>query len=140
MSRTQEMVFTLHGDYIRCPGGEAWTSSLIELLGLFRVPGQAVRSPLSRLSRKGWLMSRKASRYSFYSQTHKYIKLLEEGVRRIFQPRHDPYGGRWHLLTYSIHEAKRHLQRMLCRRLLWLSFASRSFPKLDRLQHSAPDA
>ena len=118
------MIFTLYGDYIRHRGGEAWTGSLIELLGLFGLSGQAVRSTLSRMSQKGWLKNRKVSRYSFYSQTPKFLNLLEEGAQRIFQPRYDPWDGRWHLLTYSIPESKRHLRRRLRRRLLWLGFGA----------------
>jgi len=118
------MIFTLYGDYIRHRGGEAWTGSLIELLGLFSLSGQAVRSTLSRMSQKGWLKSRRVGRYSFYFQTPKFLKLLEEGAQRIFQPRSDPWDGRWHLLTYSIPESKRHLRRGLRRRLLWLGFGS----------------
>jgi len=44
MSDSQEMIFTLYGDYIRHQGGEAWTGSLIELMGLFGLSSQAVRS------------------------------------------------------------------------------------------------
>lgn len=124
MSHTQDMVFTLYGDYIRHRGGEAWTGSLIELLGLFGVSGQAVRSTLSRMSRKGWLESRRVGRYSLYSQTPRFLQLLEEGARRIFQPRHDPWDGCWYLLTYSIPESKRHLRRRLRKRLLWLGFGA----------------
>jgi phenylacetic acid degradation operon negative regulatory protein len=76
------------------------------------------------MSRKGWLESRRIGRHSFYSQTPKCLQLLEEGARRIFQPRHDPWDGRWHLLTYSIPESKRHLRRRLRRRLIWLGFGS----------------
>jgi phenylacetic acid degradation operon negative regulatory protein len=118
------MVFTLYGDYIRHRGGEAWTGSLIELLGLFDLSGQAVRSTLSRMSQKGWLKSRKAGRYSFYSLTPKCLELLAEGAQRIFQPRRDPWDGRWYLLTYSIPESKRHLRRRLRQRLLWLGFGA----------------
>jgi phenylacetic acid degradation operon negative regulatory protein len=118
------MIFTLYGDYIRHRGGEAWTGSLIELLGLFGLSGQAVRSALSRMSQKGWLESRRVGRYSFYSQTPKLLKLLEEGAQRIFRPRCDPWDGRWHLLTYSIPESKRHLRRRLRQRLLWLGFGA----------------
>jgi phenylacetic acid degradation operon negative regulatory protein len=118
------MVFTLYGDYIRHRGGEAWTGSLIELLGLLGLSGQAVRSTLSRMSHKGWLQSRRAGRYSFYSLTPKCLKLLEEGARRIFQPRHDPWDGWWHLLSYSIPESRRHLRRRLRQRLLWLGFGA----------------
>jgi phenylacetic acid degradation operon negative regulatory protein len=113
MSQSQELVFTLYGDYIRHRGGEAWTGSLIEFLGFFGISGQAVRSTLSRMARKGWLKSRRTSRYSFYSLTPKCIELLEEGAQRIYQPRSDPWDGRWHLLTYSVPESKRHLRRKL---------------------------
>jgi len=120
MPYSQDMIFTLYGDYIRHRGGEAWTGTLIELLGLFGLTGQAVRSTLSRMSQKGWLESRKVGRQSFYSQTPKLLKLLEEGATRIFQPRCDPWDGRWHLLIYSIPESKRHLRGRLRQRLLWL--------------------
>jgi len=118
------MIFTLYGDYICSRGGEAWTGSLIELLGLFDLSGQAVRSTLSRMSQKGWLKSRKSGRHSFYSMTPKCINLIEEGVQRIFQPRHDFWDGQWHLLTYSIPESKRRLRRILRKRLLWLGFGT----------------
>lgn len=124
MSQTQDMIFTLYGDYIRHRDGEAWTGSLIELLGLFGISEQAVRSTLSRMSQKGWLTSRRASRHSYYSLTPKCLELLEEGAQRIFQPRCDPWDGWWYLLTYSIPESKRHLRRRLRRRLLWLGFGA----------------
>jgi phenylacetic acid degradation operon negative regulatory protein len=124
MPQSQDMIFTLYGDYVRHVGGEAWTGSLIELLGLFGQSEQAVRSALSRMSGKGWLESRRVERYSFYRQTEKLVNLLEEGAQRIFQPRSDPWDGRWHLLTYSIPESKRHLRRHLRRRLLWLGFGT----------------
>lgn len=124
MSHSQDLIFTLYGDYIRHRGGEVWTGSLIELLGLFGLSGQAVRSTLSRMSQKGWLESRKMGRHSFYSQTPKFLKLLEEGAQRIFQPRCDPWDGRWHLLIYTIPESKRHLRRRLREQLLWLGFGS----------------
>ena len=124
MSNSQDIIFTLYGDYIRHRGGEAWTGSLIELLGLLGLSEQAVRSTLSRMSQKGWLESRKVSRHSFYSQTPKFLKLLEEGAQRIFQPRSDPWDERWYLLTYSIPESKRHLRRRLRKRLLWLGFGT----------------
>ncbi len=124
MSNSQDIIFTLYGDYIRHRGGEASTGSLIELLGLFGLSGQAVRSTLSRMSQKGWLESRKIGRHSFYSQTPRFLELLEDGAQRIFQPRRDPWDGQWHLLIYTIPESKRDLRRRLRERLLWLGFGS----------------
>jgi len=76
------------------------------------------------LSRKGWLKNRKIGRHSFYSQTPRLLELLEEGARRIFQPRQDPWDRQWYLLIYSIPESKRHLRRKLRERLLWLGFGA----------------
>jgi phenylacetic acid degradation operon negative regulatory protein len=123
MLRSQDLVFTLYGDYIRYRGGEAWTGSLIELLGLFGMSEQAVRSALSRMSRKGWLKGRRVGNKSFYSLTPKSIKLLEEGAQRIFQPRTDEWDGKWCVLTYSIPEKKRSLRNKLRERLTWLGYA-----------------
>ena len=126
MARSQDLVFTLYGDYIRHLGGEAWTGSLIELLGLLGLSEQAVRSTLSRMSRKGWLKGRRVGNKSYYSLTPKSNYLLEEGAERIFQPRSDIWDGRWHLLVYSIPEKERPLRHRLRKRLTWLGFGSLS--------------
>ncbi len=124
MARSQDLLFTLYGDYIRHRGGEAWTGSLIELLGLLGLSEQAVRSTLSRMSRKGWLKGRRVGNKSYYSLTPTSIDLLEEGAQRIFQPRSDVWGGQWYLLVYSIPEKERHLRHRLRKRLAWLGFGS----------------
>jgi phenylacetic acid degradation operon negative regulatory protein len=121
--RSQDLIFTLYGDYIRHRGGEAWTGSLIKLLGLLGMSEQAVRSALSRMSRKGWLKGRRVGNKSFYSLTPKSVKLLEEGAQRIFQPRADEWDGKWCLLTYSIPEKKRSLRNKLREKLTWLGYA-----------------
>lgn len=126
MARSQDLVFTLYGDYLRHRGGEAWTGSLIELLGPLGLSEQAVRSTLSRMSRKGWLQGRRVGNKSCYSLTPQSIDLLEEGAERIFQPRSDVWDGRWYLLVYSIPEKERPLRHRLRRRLTWLGFGSLS--------------
>ncbi len=123
MPRPQALLFTLYGDYIRHRGGEAWTGSLVELMALFDVSEQSVRSALSRMSRKGWFKSRRVGNRSYYSLTPKSTKLLNEGAQRIFQPRADEWDGKWYLLTYSIPEKKRHLRGKLRDRLTWLGYA-----------------
>jgi len=126
MARSQDLVFTLYGDYLRHRGGEAWTGSLLELLGHLGLSEQAVRSTLSRMSRKGWLKGRRVGNKSYYSSTPKSIALLEEGAQRIFQPRSDLWDGRWYLLVYSIPEKERPLRHRLRKRLTWLGFGSLS--------------
>ena len=65
--RTQDLLFTLYGDYLGAHGGEASVGSLVGLMGCFDVSQQAVRSTLSRMSRKGWLQARQVGRNSLRS-------------------------------------------------------------------------
>jgi phenylacetic acid degradation operon negative regulatory protein len=120
--RTQDLIFTLYGDYLVSRGGEVWIGNIIELMAGLQTSAQAVRSTLSRMSRKGWLRSRREGRHSFYSITPQTETLLAEGTRRIYQPRQDPWDNCWHILTYSIPENKRHLRHRLRQRLTWLGF------------------
>ncbi len=124
MTRSQDMIFTLIGDYIRHRGGEAWVGSLIELLGQLGMTPQAVRSALSRLSRKGWLETRRVGRSSYYSLTPKSVSLFAAGAQRIFEPpRHNvPWDGQWRLLSYSIPERQRRLRNKLRNELTWLGY------------------
>lgn len=121
-TRTQDLIFTLYGDYILQRGGEAPTASLITLLGCLGTTEQATRSALSRLARKGWLDSRQEGRRSFYTLTDKARRLLEEGAQRIFFPRHDPWNGCWNIVTYSIPEPQGRKRDRLRKRLRWLGF------------------
>lgn len=124
MTRSQDMIFTLIGDYIRHRGGEAWVGSLIELLGHLGMSPQAVRSSLSRLSRKGWLKVRRAGKSSYYSLTPKSVSLFTAGAQRIFEPprRKGSWDGQWRLLSYSIPERQRRLRNKLRNELTWLGY------------------
>lgn len=121
-SRTQDLIFTLYGDYIHPRGGEAPTAGLIKLMDCLGVSEQAVRSTLSRMARRGWFTVRHDGRFSFYSLTLRGRKLMIEGEQHIFHPRQEPWDGCWRILTYSIPESKRHLRDRLRRRLIWLGF------------------
>ena len=125
-NRTQDLIFTLFGEYIRQRGGEAPTASLIHLMDCLGTSEQATRSALSRLARKGWLAARKEGRRSFYYLTRKADTLLEEGSQRIYHPRHDPWDGRWHIVTYSIPEELSNKRDRLRTRLKWLGFGQLS--------------
>lgn len=120
--RTQFLIFTLFGDYVVYRGGRIWTSSLLELMELLGVSERAVRSTLSRMTRKGWLVSKKFGRRSQYSVTSRGQALLEEGFRRIFEPIITDWDGRWHLVLYSLPEEKRRMRHALRTRLTWLGF------------------
>jgi phenylacetic acid degradation operon negative regulatory protein len=74
------------------------------------------------MTRKGWLIARKQGRRSQYSLTARGWALLEEGGRRIFEPRFVDWDGLWHLVVYSLPEGKRNLRHALRQHLIWLGF------------------
>jgi len=116
------MMFTLFGDYIMDRGGEIWVGSLIEIAGQFGLSQQAVRSALSRMSQHGWLKVRRVGNRSYYGATARTRRLLEEGQRRIFDRRPDPWDGHWRILVYSIPERKREVRTELRKQLSWLGY------------------
>ncbi|HSG06742.1 MAG TPA: PaaX family transcriptional regulator C-terminal domain-containing protein [Longimicrobiales bacterium] len=123
--RPQDLVFTLFGEYLLNHDRPVWVGSLISLLGPFDLSEGAVRTVLSRMTRKGWLKTRRRGRNSFYSLSPRGLRLLEEGRDRIFHPsRQDDWDGSWYLVTYSIPEDTRHLRDQLRVQLAWLGFGS----------------
>jgi phenylacetic acid degradation operon negative regulatory protein len=123
--RPQDLVFTLFGEYLLSRSGPIWVGSLIALLKPFGLSEGAVRTVLSRMTRKGWLGSRRSGRNSFYRLTPRGRRLLEEGKARIFNVTWDtPWDGSWFLLAYSIPESRRQLRDRLRDQLAWLGFGS----------------
>ncbi len=120
--RTQFLIFTLFGDYVMDRGGKIWTSSLLRLMELLGVSERAVRSTLSRMTRKGWILPQKYGRLSQYTISARGRALLEGGQRRIFEPPVTDWDGQWHLVVYSLPEKKRRGRHTLRKQLTWLGF------------------
>ncbi|MBI4674267.1 MAG: phenylacetic acid degradation operon negative regulatory protein PaaX [Chloroflexi bacterium] len=119
--RPQALIFTLFGDYVHARGGRIWIGSLVELLSLFGVSEQAVRTTVSRMTRSGWLASQRVGSTSFYALTAQAQQMLDEGAARIFQPPANsaPWDHSWHLVTYSIPEDQREARDTFRRELMW---------------------
>ncbi len=123
--RPQDLVFTLYGEYLQNLRRPVWVGTLIALLRPFGLSEGAVRTVLSRMTRKRWLRRRRHGRHAYYDLTARGRKLLSEGHERIFHPSWDEaWDGQWYLLSYSIPEDVRHLRDRLRVRLAWLGFGS----------------
>lgn len=125
--RSQDLVFTLYGDYLLSRENPVSTGALITLLGGLGLSDQAVRTVLSRMARKGWLTVERYGTRSAYGLTRKGRALLESGRERIYHP---PSGaawdGQWSIVTFSIPETLRRRRDSLRTRLAWLGFGSLS--------------
>lgn len=120
--RTQDLIFTLYGDYLVERGGIAWIGSVIQLLDALDVSEQAVRSAASRMARKGWLDTQRDGRNSYYSLTPRAVTLLTEGAEQIFQLPPQEWDGCWYLLTYAFSDDLASVRHQLRQRLTWLGF------------------
>ncbi len=121
--RPQDLVFTLFGDYLLHRAGWVWVGSLIALLRPLGLSAGATRTVLSRMSRKGWLATRREGRRAYYRLTERGRELLEEGEARIYRPpREQGWDGLWYLVAYSVPEERRGLRDRLRLRLQWLGF------------------
>ena len=118
----QSMLFTLYGDYILQRGGRVWVGTLIKVFVEFGLSEQAIRSALSRMSRKGWLNVKRVGKKSYYSLTDKGKRLLSEGAKIIYYGRQEEWDGKWYVLTYSIPENKREIRERLRKELCWLGY------------------
>lgn len=119
--RSQDLVFTLFGDYLLEREGPVATAALIALLGRLGMSPMAVRTVLSRMARKGWLAGTRRGGYSWYGLTARGRRLLEEGRERIYHPpARRSWDGQWSVVTYTIPESRRRLRDALRVRLRWL--------------------
>jgi phenylacetic acid degradation operon negative regulatory protein len=123
--RPQDLIFTLYGDFLRQREAPVWVGALIGLLEPIGLSATNVRTVLSRVAAKGWLVAEREGRRSYYGLTSRGRQLLEEGAARIYQPpRQDHWDGEWTLLAYSIPEHRRALRDRLRVKLAWLGFGS----------------
>ena len=124
--RARSLLFTVYGDTIRPHGGEIGMGSLIHLMAPLGFTSRAVRAAMARMTRQGWLRTRRVGRRAFYSLTPQGAWRVEQGVRRVYQLAPEPWDGRWRLLTYTISEGRRPLRDRLRRELTWLGLGALS--------------
>jgi phenylacetic acid degradation operon negative regulatory protein len=120
--KARSLVFDLFGDYLRYRGGEVRLRTLVALMACFEVPEPTARVVAGRLRREGWLAGRRDGRETSYRLTPAAWELLDEGRARIFQRAHGPWDGRWHMVIYSVPEARRPVRDQLRKQLAWLGF------------------
>ncbi|MGE8205041.1 phenylacetic acid degradation operon negative regulatory protein PaaX [Heyndrickxia sp. NPDC080065] len=121
---TRSMIFTIYGDYIRHYGNEIWIGSLIKLLKVFGHNEQSVRAAVSRMSKQGWVESRKEGNKSYYYLTPRGVDRMDEAATRIFKLKQEKWDGKWIMLTYSIPEERRTIRDELRKELIWSGFGA----------------
>lgn len=113
MPRHQHLIVTVYGLYARDHGGVLAVSDLIRLLSDLGVESAGVRSSVSRLKKRGVLVSLKQGGSAAYSLAPGLEEVFKAGDERIFSPRRAEHGDDWLLTSFSVPESQRHLRHKL---------------------------
>jgi phenylacetic acid degradation operon negative regulatory protein len=121
--RPKSLILDLYGAYIRRLGGWMAVSNLITLMGQLGVDEQAVRSAVSRMTRRGLLAQEALAGVRGYRLSDEALRVVTEGDRRIFstiQPARLDDG--WIVVAFSVPEDERDRRHVLRSRLSWMGF------------------
>jgi phenylacetic acid degradation operon negative regulatory protein len=119
-TQPRALIVSLYGLYSRQHSGWLSVASIVRLMADLGVDGQAVRSSVSRLKRRGLLIAEKNGAVAGYRLSGGGADILAEGDTRIFARRRGALADGWLLVTFSVPESereKRHLLRTLLTRL-----------------------
>jgi phenylacetic acid degradation operon negative regulatory protein len=122
------LIVSVYGLYARSRDGGApgWlpVGVLVRLLAELGVPEPAVRSAISRLKRRGLLVSVRSDGTAGYALSDLGAEILREGDERIFQPHENHSDGGWLMAVFSVPEAERAKRHTLRSRLAGLGFGT----------------
>lgn len=120
------LLFTILGEFVLPAGGQAWTATLIEVMGLLGVEEKATRQALMRTAADGWLAAERVGRRTRWCLTGSAVRLLTEGTDRIygFGAHRDDWDGRWLLVLARAAESERTARHVLRSRMTWAGFGS----------------
>ncbi|WP_405487853.1 PaaX family transcriptional regulator C-terminal domain-containing protein [Streptomyces sp. NBC_00096] len=121
----RSLIVTFYGAYGRAFRGPVPVSALVRLLGAAGVDAPSVRSSVSRLKRRGFLLpARAGDRSAAYELSEEARRLLEDGDGRIYGPPRPPESQEWLLAVFSVPEQERAKRHLLRSRLARLGFGT----------------
>ncbi|MEU3519133.1 PaaX family transcriptional regulator C-terminal domain-containing protein [Streptomyces sp. NPDC006654] len=123
-SRLGPLIITLFALYAR--GEQDWLSvaSVIRLMADLGVEGQAVRSAVSRLKRRGVLHGERRGGVAGYAVSEGTLEVLAEGDVRIFERSRAAADDGWLVVVFSVPESERDRRHALRTALTRLGFGT----------------
>jgi phenylacetic acid degradation operon negative regulatory protein len=123
-NQPRQLIVTVYGLYSRETGNWLSVSSVVRLLGQLGVEEIAVRASISRLKRRGILVSSKMNGAAGYSLSESTLEIIREGDRRIFNRSRATVDAGWLLAVFSIPESERDKRHQLRTTLTRLGFGT----------------
>lgn len=109
----RRLILTLYGLYARDEHNWMSVSSVVRLMGDLGVDSASVRSSISRLKRRGVLLSMKSGSAAGYALSESALEVLREGDVRIFDRRQARASDGFVLVVFSIPESEREKRHTL---------------------------
>jgi phenylacetic acid degradation operon negative regulatory protein len=123
-TRLGQLILTIFALYGRAEGNWLSVASIVALMADLGADGQAVRSSVSRLKRRGVLDGERRGAVAGYCLTASTLEVLAEGDVRIFgRPRATEADG-WLVVVFSVPESERDKRHALRTSLTRLGFGT----------------
>ncbi|MFJ8493904.1 PaaX family transcriptional regulator C-terminal domain-containing protein [Streptomyces sp. NPDC094038] len=123
-SRLGPLIITLFALYARREHNWLSVASVIRLMADLGVEGQAVRSAVSRLKRRGVLRGERHEGAAGYAVSEGTLEVLEDGDVRIFERNRAAAGDGWLVVVFSVPESERDKRHALRTALTRLGFGT----------------
>jgi phenylacetic acid degradation operon negative regulatory protein len=121
------LIVNLYGAFARRVDVTGWLAvgDVVRLLDPLGVDEPAARQAVSRMKRRGWLISSRRTGTVGYAPSPELAAILVEGDRRIFGHRAPAQlADGWVVAVFSVPETDRHLRHLLRSRLVRLGFGN----------------
>ncbi|WES63390.1 PaaX family transcriptional regulator C-terminal domain-containing protein [Microbacter sp. GSS18] len=121
----KRLLLAFFGEFVHDTGvGPVRAGVIIEALDGAGIAAPTVRATLDRMAADGLLERRRVGREIEFQLTSQAHEVLQEGARRVHEPRpFDPRGAGWTLVTFSVPEGQRALRHRIRAVLGWEGFA-----------------
>ena len=123
-SRLSQLIITIFGLYARAERNWLSVASVVRLMADLGVDGQAARSSISRLKRRGVLSSERHDGAAGYSLDGPTLEVLAEGDLRIFERVRAVAADGWVVVVFSVPESEREKRHALRTSLTRLGFGT----------------
>ena len=124
VSPPRQLIVSLYGLYARQNKGWLSVAAVVRLMAELGVDGQAVRSSISRLKRRGLLVARRVDGAAGYALSPVALDILADGDARIFGRRRATIADGWLLVVFSVPESERDKRHQLRAQLTRLGFGT----------------
>lgn len=119
-----QLIISIFGLYARAEGNWLSVASVVALMADLGGDGQATRSAVSRLKRRGVLLSDRRGSSAGYSVSPSALEVLAEGDVRIFKRRRASLDDGWVVIVFSVPESERDKRHSLRSNLTRLGFGT----------------